>query len=159
MPNAILPVAPGIVASDWLNVSRPITLDQLRGQIVVMHAFQMLCPGCVSHGIPQAELLYKYYAEKPVQVIGLHSVFEHHEAMNKNALEAFIYEYRLTFPIAIDQASNDGPIPVTMQRYSLKGTPSLVIIDQQGKIRLNHFGRIDDLAIGDMIGFLNQKGG
>lgn len=148
------PSAPRIVVSEWLNTNEPLVLEQLSGYVVILHAFQMLCPACVSHGIPQVKRLHNYYLDKPVRVIGLHSVFEHHSAMQKPALEAFIHEYRVTFPVAIDQASKNSPIPQTMRRYGLRGTPSLIIIDQQGKLRLNHFGHIDDLVLGDMIGSL-----
>ena len=35
-----------------------------------------------------------------------------------------------------------------MGRYQLRGTPSLVVIDRTGRIRLNAFGQIDDLTVG-----------
>ena len=35
-----------------------------------------------------------------------------------------------------------------MGRYQLRGTPSLVVIDRSGRIRLNAFGQIDDLTVG-----------
>jgi thioredoxin-related protein len=60
----------------------------------------------------------------------------------------------LGFPIAIDQASESGPMPETMQCYSLRGTPSLIVIDQKGNVRLNHFGHMDNLAVGNLIGSL-----
>ena len=147
-------LAPELIVSDWINTLTPVSLKELQGQVVILHAFQTLCPGCVSHGIPQAQLLHSFYANKPVQVIGLHSVFEHHQAMNKNALKAFAYEYKLEFPIAIDQASKNQTTPLTMQKYQLRGTPSLVIIDPKGRIRLNHFGQISDLHLGNIIGSL-----
>ena len=89
-----------------------------------------------------------------MQVIGLHSVFEHHHVMTLDALKAFVHEYRLQFPIAVDQPSEVGPIPVTMQKLNLQGTPSLVLIDKTGIIRLTHFGRLSDLQVGNLIGQL-----
>ena len=41
-----------------------------------------------------------------------------------------------------------------MQAYGLRGTPSLVVIDRQGFIRLHHFGSLDDLQIGVLLGRL-----
>ena len=46
-------------------------------------------------------------------------------------LKAFIQEYRLKFPIALDQPNPASPIPHTMERYKMRGTPSLVLIDRQ----------------------------
>ena len=58
------------------------------------------------------------------------------------ALQAFVSEYRLSFPIAMDLPDDVGPIPKTMGKYSMQGTPTLIIIDRQGAIRLNHFGSL-----------------
>jgi peroxiredoxin len=123
----------------------------LKGRVVVLHAFQMLCPGCVSHGTPQAERLHRMFDAKDVAVIGLHTVFEHHAAMTPVALEAFIHEYRLTFPIAVDRPGDPGPIPVTMQAYQMQGTPTAVIIGRDGRIAYQGFGAEDDMALGARI--------
>ncbi|HWK70285.1 MAG TPA: redoxin domain-containing protein [Burkholderiaceae bacterium] len=150
--------APPLAVSQWLNARPELTLEALRGSIVVLHAFQMLCPGCVSHGIPQAKAIHAAFPPDKVRVIGLHSVFEHHAAMEPVSLKAFAHEYRLGFPIAIDQPSSDGPIPLTMQAYRLQGTPSLILIDRSGFIRLHHFGPLDDLRAGAAIGQLLAEG-
>ena len=47
-------IAPELQTTDWLNTDNPITLEALRGKIVLIEAFQMLCPGCVSRALPQA---------------------------------------------------------------------------------------------------------
>ncbi|RFC32302.1 MAG: Peroxiredoxin [Candidatus Nitrotoga sp. SPKER] len=153
MPN-INSVAPELQVSQWLNTLRSITLADLRGRVVVLHAFQMLCPGCVSHGLPQAAAIHETFPAADVAVIGIHSVFEHHSAMTPVALEAFLYEYRIRFPVAVDRPSISGNIPHTMELFGMRGTPTLIILDQQGRIRLNHFGRMDDLRVGAMIGQL-----
>jgi hypothetical protein len=46
--------APEWLTTTWFNTPEALDLERLRGQVVVLHAFQMLCPGCVAHGIPQA---------------------------------------------------------------------------------------------------------
>lgn len=145
--------APEIQASQWLN-SPGLSLASLRGRVVAIHAFQMLCPGCVAHGLPQAKKIGQTFSEEMVTLIGLHSVFEHHAAMTPVSLEAFVHEYRLDFPIAIDQAAPSGPIPLTMAAYELQGTPSLLLIDKQGRLRLRHLGQIDDLRLGAILGQL-----
>lgn len=146
--------APEIEVGRWFNTPTPITLAALRGRVVALHTFQMLCPGCISHGIPQATRLRKTFAEKEVAVIGLHTVFEHHAVMTEEALAVFIHEYRLGFPIGVDMADANNPVPRTMQKYALRGTPSLVLIDRSGRLRLSHFGQIEDLQLGAAIGQL-----
>jgi peroxiredoxin len=140
--------------SHWLNADNPISLASLRGRVVVLHAFQMLCPGCVSHGLPQAAKIRETFPEAEVAVIGLHTVFEHHAVMGVEALKAFVHEYRIDFPVGVDQASAGSDIPLTMQAYSMQGTPSLVLIDRKGIVRLQRFGRMDDMLLGALIGQL-----
>lgn len=146
--------APEWQVDQWFNTKEGFELAQLRGKVVVLHAFQMLCPACVSHAVPQAERLHRLLDGKEAVVIGLHTVFEHHEAMTPTALAAFLYEYRITHPVAVDRPSERAPIPMTMRRYAFEGTPTLVLIDRQGCLRYRHLGGVDDLALGLMIGRL-----
>ena len=118
---------PPMRTSRWFNTLEPITLDALRGRVVVVHAFQMLCPGCVAHSLPQAVRLREAFSEDQLAVIGLHTVFEHHEVMGAEALKAFIHEYRLSFPIGVDEADPSQSLPRTMAAWNLQGTPSLVV--------------------------------
>ena len=150
--------APELEVETWFNAPGPLRLADLRGQVVAIHAFQMLCPGCVSHGIPQAERLRALFAPAGLVVLGLHTVFEHHTAMTPVSLRAFLHEYRIGMPVAVDRAADDGPVPRTMRALGLRGTPSLVLIDRQGRIRQHHFGRIDDLLVGAQVAQLLYEG-
>lgn len=141
-------LAPEWQVSQWFNTREPLTLAQLRGTVVALHAFQMLCPGCVSHGIPQAERIFHLFPRDEVAVVGLHTVFEHHAVMTPAALQVFLYEYRISHPVGVDTAVPGNPIPATMQAYDLQGTPTLMLIDREGRLRAKHFGRVDDLALG-----------
>ena len=140
-------IAPELAITRWFNSDDNPTLADLTGQVVVIEAFQMLCPGCVSHGIPQAQRIQQNFGED-VTVLGLHTVFEHHEAMTPVSLEAFLHEYRITFPVGVDAHTPGDTTPITMGRYRLRGTPSLVVIDRAGRIRVNAFGHVEDLAVG-----------
>lgn len=146
--------APELDVTQWFNTGAPLTLAGLRGKVVVLHAFQMLCPGCVRAGLPQAARIATVFPASDVAVIGIHTVFEHHEAMTPVALEAFIHEYRLRFPIGVDRPGERGPIPCTMAAYGLEGTPSLVLVDRAGNMRGRSFGAEDDLKVGAEIALL-----
>lgn len=152
------PTAPEWQVDVWLNTPAPLELSQFRGRVVLLHAFQMLCPGYVSHAVPQAERVHREYAELGVSVVGLHTVFEHHAAMTPVALEAFLHEYRVTHPVGADVAVAGTPVPETMNRCGMRGTPTLVLIDRAGKLRLHEFGRMDDLRLGMMLGRLLAEG-
>ena len=135
----------------WLNTPGPLSLAGLRGRVVVLHAFQMLCPACVLHGIPQAQRIYELFAADDVQVIGLHTVFEHHEAMREASLRAFLHEFRVRFPVGIDKHSDTEGMPLTMARYAMRGTPTLILIDRAGRVRAHEFGQVEDMAVGARI--------
>lgn len=147
-------MSPPLQVSQWLNSPQPITLESLVGRVVALHAFQMLCPGCVAHGLPQAVRIHRLFPQEQVAVIGLHTVFEHHDVMGPQALRVFLDEYGISFPVGVDQPDPGGRVPLTMQAYRLRGTPSVLVFDRQGRIRLNHFGQIDDLRLGAVIGQL-----
>ncbi|MGQ0583502.1 MAG: peroxiredoxin family protein [Reyranella sp.] len=157
MPDAPV-LAPPIEAERWFNSDRPLTLDMFRGKVVVLHAFQMLCPGCVTHAVPQARRLHEIAKNlDDLVVLGLHTVFEHHAAMTPVSLEAFLHEYGLKMPVAVDRPAPEGPIPLTMAAYGFKGTPSTVVIDREGRIVRLTFGAEDDLVLGLVLGSLLNR--
>ncbi len=149
--------APELLAHSWFNSDRPLLLSGMRGRVVVLVAFQVFCPNSIATGIPQAQRIHETFAPSDVAVIGLHATFEHHDAFNSAVLKAFVHEYRLKFPIAIDQPNPASPIPHTMERYKMRGTPSLVLIDRHGLVRKHTFGSVDDLRLGAEIGALLQE--
>lgn len=146
--------APELMVERWFNSKAPITLEGLRGRIVLLHAFQMLCPGCVAHALPQVKRIAAMFRETDLAVIGLHTVFEHHAAMTPVSLEAFLHEYRVDFPVGVDLPGESGPLPRTMAAYGFRGTPSLVLVDRAGNIRHHGFGQEDDIALGFRLGML-----
>ena len=119
-PRSAFPAAPELAVTRWFNTAANPTLADLRGEVVVIEAFQMLCPGCVSHGLPQAKRIQHVFGGD-VTLLGLHCVFEHHEAMTPVSLEAFLYEYRLTFPVGVDAHDPGSALPITMSRFQLRG--------------------------------------
>jgi len=147
--DSLSPVAPELQTQQWFNTREPVSLGALRGKVVVIEAFQMLCPGCVSHGLPQATRIHDTFDGAEVAVLGLHTVFEHHEAMTPTALAAFLHEYRIRFPVGVDApGTGNGGLPKTMSAYRMQGTPTLILIDRQGRLRAQHFGSVPDLQIG-----------
>jgi len=144
-------LAPEMAVSRWFNTEEPLTLAGLRGRPVLLHAFQMLCPGCVAHGTPQTQRAFELFKHSDLQVIGLHTVFEHHAAMTPVSLQAFIHEYRLSFPIGVDEAAEGTPIPVTMGRYGMQGTPTSILIGRDGNVVHHGFGQQADMALGAII--------
>ena len=137
----------------WFNTPEPINLSDLRGKVVLIETFQMLCPGCVSQSLPLAKQAHEIFPKDKFAVIGLHTVFEHHDAMTPVSLKAFLHEYRISFPVGVDTPGNGGA-PITMERYGLRGTPSLLLVDALGNLRKHHFGQMNALQLGAEIATL-----
>lgn len=136
---------------EWFN-SEPLTPEDLRGRVVLVEFFQMLCPGCVNHGIPQAQRVHRLVKSGQVAVIGIHSVFEHHDVMGPEALQVFLAEFGVTFPVAVDRPGE--VLPATMKRWRLEGTPTTMLVDRQGRVRQTWLGKLDDLVLGVWLGTL-----
>ena len=160
-PGDAAPIAPALRVSRWFNSEKPITLDDLRGKVVLIHAFQMLCPGCVMNSMPQAVRVWQHYqhgdGDIQVVVLGLHTVFEHHEVMTPAALAVYLHVFRIPFPVAVDEAGIDGPIPQTMSAYNTQGTPTTLLIDGAGRLRKVHFGvESDQRVVEDMDALIDE---
>lgn len=149
--SSVVTLAPELAVSEWFNTAAPLTLASLRGRVVFLHTFQVLCPGCVAAAIPQAQRIERAFAGTDLQVVGLHTVFEHHAAMSPLTLRAFLHEYRVTSPVGVDAADGTSDIPVTMRRFALRGTPSSVLIGRDGTILQRKFGVEDDIVVGARI--------
>jgi hypothetical protein len=154
-----LRLAPEWQIAEWLNGNTELSLASLRGRTVAALAFQMLCPGCVSHALPQLQRLRAAFPERDLAVIGLHTVFEHHQAQGRrDVLEAFLHENRVGFPVGIDLPGADE-VPLTFRSYAMQGTPTLLLIDSGGRLRMQKFGHIDDLPLGAAVATLVAETG
>lgn len=150
---------PEFAVTGWLNAREPLSLANLKDRVVVVLAFQMLCPSCVEHAIPQVKRLRARFNAEQVAFVGLHSVFENHQAMTPAALEVFVRQYEVPFPVAIDAPAPDAAagsaalergatgVPQTMAAYQMQGTPTLLIFDRAGRLRRHYFGKPDDIML------------
>ena len=141
-------LAPEWQVSEWLNSGKHLTLADFRGRPLAALAFQLLCPGCVRDALPQLQRLRSAFPEEQLAVVGIHTVFEHHQAQGRReVLAAFLHENRIRFPVAIDAPGDDG-VPLTFRAYGMQGTPTLLLFDREGRLRSQAFGHIDDLRLG-----------
>jgi len=152
------PLAPDWSVSRWFNADEGLSLQALRGRVVFLHAFQMLCPACVQHAVPQSLKVAAAFASTDLAVVGLHTVFEHHHAMGPEALQVYLHENRIAYPVGVDAYRDNDPtphpLPLTMQAYAMQGTPTLVLVDRGGRLRRQVFGLVDDLRLGAEIATL-----
>jgi hypothetical protein len=75
--------APNLVVSEWVQ-GKPTNIDKERGNVILLEVFQVNCPGCFTHGIPQAIDMYMKYHDDGLRVLGVATAFED---FDKNTLE------------------------------------------------------------------------
>ena len=68
-------VVPNFGVSTWVQ-GAPTNFDQQRDRIVVLEVFQVNCPGCFMHAIPEAIRVHHKYRDDGVSVLGLATAFE-----------------------------------------------------------------------------------
>ena len=74
---------PNFAASEWVQ-GAPTNFDQELDHIVLLEVFQVNCPGCFLHGIPEAINIHNRYKDEGVRVLGMATAFED---FDKNTLE------------------------------------------------------------------------
>jgi ABC-type nickel/cobalt efflux system permease component RcnA len=145
---------PEITASRWLNSGKKLALKDFKGKVIVVAVFQILCPGSVKFGLPQATRLRKAFTQDEVAVLGLHMAFENFEKQSVEEVEKFLTHTGIDIPVAYDKPDGEN-LPATMKAYELQGTPAMLIFDRQGRLRRHYLGAVDDLRIGaEVMGLL-----
>jgi len=75
--------SPSLGVSEWIQ-GAPTSLDQEIDKIVLVEVFQVNCPGCFMHAIPEAIEIYNKYKDDGVRVLGIATAFED---FDKNTIE------------------------------------------------------------------------
>lgn len=118
--------APGLDgATDWLNVSSPITMAQLRGKVVILDFWTYGCVNCM-HVLRDLKTLEQRFRDELV-VIGVHSPKFTNEKDSAN-LKRILVRYEIEHPVA-----NDANHAI-WRRYGAQAWPTRVIIDPAGNL-------------------------
>ena len=115
----------------------PVTLDALRGKVVVLNFWASWCyPACYEEA-PVLERAWRAYRDRGVVVLG-EDIQDKDEAGRK-----FIRDFSLTFPNAPDPA---GKVSID---YGVYGVPETFFIDRQGRIRRKYVGAVTEQVFRD----------
>jgi DNA-binding beta-propeller fold protein YncE len=112
-------------AVDWLNVAAPITIEQLRGKVVILDFWTYGCVNCM-HVLRDLKVLEQRFPEELV-VIGVHSAKFANEKITEN-LRRILVRYEIEHPVA-----NDANLEI-WRRYGAQAWPTRVIIDPAGNL-------------------------
>jgi cytochrome c biogenesis protein CcmG, thiol:disulfide interchange protein DsbE len=109
---------------------RKVTLDQFKGQIVVLNFWATWCPPCVEE-LPSLEVMQERMRARGVTVLGV-SI-----DVDDNAYHRFIKERGVNFLTVRD------PEQKVAQMYGTSGWPETYIIDRQGVVRRKFIGAVE----------------
>ncbi len=113
----------------------PVTLDALRGKVVVLNFWASWCnPACYDEA-PVLERMWQTYRERGVVVVGVDM------QDTAEAARTFIQRFGLTFANAPDP---QGKLAV---EYGVYGVPETFFVARDGTIRAKHVGALTEAAI------------
>jgi cytochrome c biogenesis protein CcdA/thiol-disulfide isomerase/thioredoxin len=117
--------------TEWLN-SDPLTMEQLRGKVVLVDFWTYSCINCI-RTLPYLTNWYDTYKDKGFVIVGVHTPefeFEKNPANVKQAIERF----KIHYPVAMDNNYS------TWDNFQNQYWPAHYLIDQNGIVRQVHFG-------------------
>jgi thiol-disulfide isomerase/thioredoxin/sugar lactone lactonase YvrE len=122
-------------ATAWLNVDHPLTLDELRGRVVVVDFWTSCCINCM-HALPTLAAIEARFRDEPVVVVGVHSPKfdeERDPARLRDAIAALGIEH----PVALDASMTiwDG--------WGVRGWPTIAVLDTEGRVAWADSGEPD----------------
>ncbi|HEY4357186.1 MAG TPA: cytochrome c biogenesis protein DipZ [Acidobacteriaceae bacterium] len=126
--------APGIDLSGatlWIN-SQPLTMDSLRGKVVVIDFWTYSCINCL-RTLPYIKAWNEKYKNSGLVIIGVHTPEFPFEKDESNVRKA-VHDLGITYPVAMD---NDYRI---WRSVNNEYWPAHYFFDATGKLRFHHFG-------------------
>ena len=132
--------APPFQFDGWLN-SAPLTIEDLRGQVVLVRWWTDTCPFCASSA-PALRALHDEYSGKGLKVIGVfHPKDGRDDPLDVARVQRAIESRKFVFPVAIDWQWRTR----TLKEWWLTGpkrpaTSVTFLLDRAGTIRFVHPG-------------------
>ena len=113
-------------ATAWLNVDRPPSIRDLRGQLVILDFWTYCCINCM-HVLPVLRDLEERHRDDPLVVIGVHSAKFDAEKDTEQILRA-MQRHGVAHPVAVDSEMQ------LWSQYAVRSWPTLVIIRPDGTL-------------------------
>jgi len=128
---------------DWINASRPLTLADLRGKVVLLEFWTYGCINCMQ-AIPHLKLLEEKYANELV-VIGVHAAKFPHEGETEN-IRQIVQRYELDNPVV-----NDSSYAIA-SLYGANIWPTYAFINPIGNYLGSHAGNMTYDQLNKLVG-------
>jgi thiol-disulfide isomerase/thioredoxin len=137
-------VAPEIVVAGWID-QKPVTLQDLRGQVVLLDFWATWCGPCVA-AFPHLKKWYEKYKDHGLIIIGITRYYGTGEGKEMLPAEefAFLERFKKEQEVPYGFAVSEGV--ENLGNYAVTGIPTAVLIDRQGKVRFVTTGSDDGTA-------------
>jgi peroxiredoxin len=132
--------APEFRFDAWMN-AEPMTLDDLRGQVVLVRWWTDTCPFCASSA-PALRAIHEQYGPQGLTLVGVfHPKARRDDPLDLPRVERVVEQRAFEFPIAVDWNWQTG----TLKDWWLTGpdrpaTSMTFLLDKEGVIRFVHPG-------------------
>ena len=135
--NADLAAVPGATGATWIN-SRPLTMEGLRGKVVMIDFWEYTCINCV-RTFGENKKWYERYRQYGFEMIGVHDP-EFDIAYSADHVRAAVKRFGLPYPVVVD-----GGFKIWTS-YHNSTWPNRFLIDSKGFIRFDRPGEGADSA-------------
>ena len=134
---------------DWINTKEPLSIEKLKGHVIVLDFWTYCCINCM-HTLPVLAELEKKCEGQPVVFIGVHSAKFFNEQDRKN-IEQAVARYEISHPVIVDKKMT------VWNKFGVTGWPTIVIIDPNGTLVYRQSGEGQKDMIEDTIDVLLEK--
>ena len=123
--------APEFAKGNWIN-SDPLTLDKLRGRVVLVEFWTFGCFNC-RNTLPAVKEWDARYRDRGLTIVGVHTPETDSEYSLDNVRRE-VPALGIKYPVVTD---NDYQ---TWKAYGVEAWPTIVVLDKQGRVRWLHVG-------------------
>jgi len=106
---------------------KPFDVKELRGKVVLVDFWGVWCKACVQE-VPQLQALYEFYHEKGLEVVGIDTEDE------RDVVTKFVVERHIPWTILYEEPKEDGAQNTLAAQYAVKIFPTMMLLDQTGKV-------------------------
>jgi thiol-disulfide isomerase/thioredoxin len=125
------PAAPEISRGQWIN-SEPLTLQSLRGRVVLIEFWTFACYNC-HNTFPSLKAWDAQYRDQGLTIIGVHTPELDFER-DIDSLRREVAKLGIKYPVVSDNEYS------TWTAYKVAAWPTFFVLDKQGRIRWTHVG-------------------
>lgn len=135
--------APQLSVETWIH-GEPTSLEQLRGNVVLVWFFATWCPHCKAT-MPDMADLQARMSGKPFRIIG---ITRNEQGQTTESAKAFVLDpkWKINYPVGVDRDAK------TSTDFHGMALPSALLIDKKGVVRWSqHPGYLSDALIDKLV--------